>query len=108
MRRLHGGDGRVLGFRDVDQLPGAARGAVRHMEMVSHKVQKSLSTDEFPPAKHRVAVAPGIGLGDKAHAIAKGAACGAVGGFVARADDDAKFLDTRGGGLLEDDLEGGF
>ena len=106
--RLHGGDGGVLGDGDGDELAGAARGAVGDVEVVADEVKKRLISDEVAAAEDGVAVAAGGGLGDEAHARTEGAAGFGVGGFVAGADDDAEFLDAGAGGLLEDDLEGGF
>jgi hypothetical protein len=76
--------------------------------MIAHQVKKGLPGDEFASAEDGVAVTAGFALGDEAYAVAEDSAGGGVGGFVARADHHAELLDTGGGGLLENDLEGGF
>ena len=105
---LDGRDGRVLELGHADELPGAADGALRHVQVVAHQVKEALPADELAPAQHRMAVAARIALRDKAHAIAQRAARAGVGGLVARAYHHAKLLDASGGGFLENDLQGGF
>ena len=107
VRRLHGGDRRVLGLRHADELAGAADRAVRHMQMVAHQVKKGLSADEFASAQHGVAVTARIALHNEAHPVAQRPAGAGIGGLVARADDHANSSTPASGGFLEDDLQGG-
>ena len=65
--RLDGGDGGVLGDGDVDELAGAARGAVGDVEVIADEVKERLVAHEVATAEDGVAVAARGGLGDETH-----------------------------------------
>ena len=127
--RLDGRDGALLGRGQVDQLPGAAAGFGREVEVVAQQEQERLAGHELAGAPDRVAVALGLGLDGESEPLLEvdeppGLLLGpvdplerrpqvgrvvaemiAIDGLVAGRADDADLLDPALERLLGDDLE---
>ena len=101
-------DGTVFGAGDFDELLGAGFGSVLDVEVVADQEQERLRSREFAAAQHGVAVAARRILGDEVEPAGQIARSQAIGGFIARPDDEADLLDAGPQDFLGENAEGGF
>ena len=107
MSGLHGGDGAFFGAGDFDELTGAASLGGAEIEVVADEEEEGIVLAKVRSAVDGVGIAEGGGLFDKGEAGGVGSGSGAVGGFIAGADDDADALNAGAEDFLEDDGQSG-
>ena len=107
MRGLHRGDGTFLGGGDFSELCRARLADLADAQMVADDQQERFAADELAGTPHGVAIPQRRRLLDERQASSERTRGGAVGRFIARADDDADFGDAGRQHLLDQDRERG-
>lgn len=89
-----------------NQLARATAGFGADIQMVTHQQQKGFPRRKVAPARHRVAVAPGISLLDEPQPLRMTAGRRGIHALVARLDHHPNLFHPGRQGFLDDDAQG--